>query len=163
MLWLVYALRAGFIWVLRGGWLGALFRKYLRFEPGTTLTRIICAFLLAAPLYFALGWAALALWLSIYAAMTIGYFDDAMGLEEPIRDHLFMALWGVAVTTLAVLPLAYFVSPWSLAWGLLGVLAVAAYWLNKPFGRRWGWDWTERAEWCMGFIFGSAVYLGAVQ
>lgn len=163
MAWLVYAIRAGFIWVLRGGWLGGLARDYLSIKIGTTVTRLVCAGLLAAPLYFTLGWWFVALWLSIYVAMTIGYFDDAMGLEEPVRDHIYMALWGWAVTTIAVSPLAVLVGLTSLLWGFLGVFAVAAYWLNKPFGRRWGWDWTERAEWVMGFIFGSAVYLGAVQ
>lgn len=157
---LAYILWCGFCWLLRGGMFGAIVRRVLRVEPGTTVTRIVCAGLMVAPLSFIIGPWAIAVWASLYTAMTLGYFDEAMGLEQPGRDHAFLALWGLVVAAVAVSPLAYAVSPWALAWSPLGALAVAAYASQKPLGRRWGLDWTERAEILTGCAMGAAL-LGA--
>jgi hypothetical protein len=157
----VYAIWCGFVWWLRGGKFGVVWRSLFKREPGTTLTRVACAFLMAAPLAVLFDPALIVLWLSIYVAMTIGYFDESMGLEQPGRDHLFLALWGLVVAGVAIAPLAYFVSVWSLAYAGIGALAVAAYAANKPFGRRFGTDWTERAEACFGSLLGFALW-GAI-
>lgn len=153
----LYVLWCGVCWVLRGGYYGNIHRRLFGWEPGTQLTRAVCAVLMAAPLGVfidpALGFLALSIW----AAMTIGYFDDAMGLVENPRDYFFMALWGAAVSFVMLLPLAYLVSPWSLAWCGFGALAVVAYGVNKPLGRRWNTDWTERAEFCTGAAMGLAI------
>lgn len=45
-----------------------------------------------------------------------------------------------------------------LVWALLGALAMPAYAVNKPFGRRFGLDWTERAEMLTGAVFGVALW-----
>ena len=156
-----YILWCGFCWTLRGGWFGALVRGAGLPEPGTTLTRIVCAGLMAAPLALAVGPWALALWASIYVAMTIGYFDESMGLQEPGRDHLFLALWGLIVALIMVSPLVYFVGIKALAYAIPGWAAVLAYAINKPFGRRFGWDWTERAEFLTGCVLGAALYEAA--
>lgn len=156
-----YILWCGFCWALRGGWFGAIVRGASLPEPGTTLTRIACAGLMAAPLAFVVGPWALALWASIYVAMTVGYFDESMGLEQPWRDHVFLALWGAAVAAISIAPLAYIVSPWALAWASVGALAVVAYASQKPLGRRFEWDWTERAEYLTGCAVGTAI-LGGV-
>jgi hypothetical protein len=155
---ILYVFWCGYVWTLRGGGFGALVRKHFMFEPGTTLTRIACAFLMAAPLAVLFDPILIVLWLSIYAAMTIGYFDESMGLEQPGRDHLFLALWGLAVAGIAIAPLAYFVSPWSLAYAGIGAGAVLAYAANKPFGGHW----TQRAEFCTGVLMGIVLYLGVV-
>jgi hypothetical protein len=169
---IAYALWCGFCWVLRGGKYGDVHRYLFGREPGTTVTRLVCAFLMAAPLAVAFDPVLIVLWLSIYVAMTIGYFDEAMGLEEPGRDHLFLALWGAAVALIATAPLyispALFsepptlmlaiVPPW---WAAFGVLATAAYAINKPLDRRFGTDWTERAEFLTGCAVGAALFLGA--
>jgi len=154
----LYALWCGFCWVLRGGLYGRFHRAAFGWKPGTQLTRAVSAVLMAAPLAVAFDPAFAVLALSVWAAMTIGYFDDAMGLVETPRDYLFMALWGSAVSLTMLLPLGYLVSPWALAWCGLGALAVSAYGINKPFGRRLGLDWTERAEICTGVAFGCALW-----
>jgi hypothetical protein len=157
----LYALWCGVCWVLRGGKFGAIYRALFAREPGTTVTRIGCAILMAAPLAFVdPAYALLAA--SIYAAMTLGYFDESMGLEQPGRDHAFLALWGVAVSFVMLLPLAYLVSLWALAWASLGALAMPAYAINKTLGRRFGMDWTERAEFLTGCAMGAALYGGVV-
>ena len=153
----LYVLWCGYVWTLRGGGFGAIVRKHFLFEPGTTVTRIACAFLMVSPLAVWLDPAFAVLWLSIYLAMTLGYFDESMGLEEPGRDHLFLALWGFVVAGIAILPLACFVSIWSLAYAPIGALAVVAYAANKPFGGHW----TERAEFFTGLLMGTALYLAA--
>ena len=158
----LYVFWCGYVWMLRGGGFGAIIRKHFLFEPGTTLTRIACAFLMVAPLAVAFDPALVVLWLSLYIAMTIGYFDESMGLEQPGRDHLFLALWGWAVALIALSPLAYFAGLSPLAYSIIGALAVAAYAVNKPFGRRFGTDWTERAEFLTGVLMGTALYLGVV-
>ena len=159
---LAYILWCGYVWTLRGGGFGALVRGAGLPDPGTTLTRIACAGLMAAPLAFVVGPWALALWASIYAAMTIGYFRESMGLEKP-GDWAWLALWGATVAAIALSPLAYIVSPWSLAWAPLGALAMAAYASQLPLGRRFGTDWTERAEFLTGCVMGAVLFLGAVQ
>lgn len=168
---LAYIIWCGVVWVLRGGLLGALVRGTLGVEPGTTVTRIVCAGLMAAPLAFVVGWWALALWASIYVAMTLGYFDKSMGLQEPGRDHAFLALWGATVAAVATAPLwgrlSLFNDPASvvlaidlavLAWASVGALAVVAYASQKPLGRRWNTDWTERAEFLTGCAMGVALF-----
>lgn len=155
----LYALWCGLCWWLRGGKFGAVWRSLFKRDPGTTVTRIGCAILMAAPLGF-IDPAYALLAVSIYIAMTIGYFDESMGLEQPGRDHAFLAMWGVVVCLVAMLPLAYLVSPWALVWAPLGALAMPAYTINKPLGRRLGLDWTERAEICTGIIFGAAIWFG---
>lgn len=162
MLWTLYTFWCGLAWVLRGGWFGKLVRNAGFKEPGTTITRIACAFLMALPLAYFIGPWALAMWLSIYVAMTIGYFDESMGLEQPGRDHVFLALWGVAVAVIALAPLTYITTPWVLVWALLGGLTVVAYASQKPFGRKFGWDWTERAEYLTGCVMGLAIF-GAIN
>lgn len=158
---LLFILWCGCCWVLRGGFYGNIHRRLFGWEPGTQLTRAVCAVLMALPLAIEDPVLA-ALAVSIWAAMTIGYFDDAMGLVENPRDYLFMALWGAAVSLVMLLPLAYLVSPWALAWCGLGALAVVAYGINKPLGRRYGTDWTERAEFLTGVAMGAALYAGAI-
>ena len=153
----LYALWCGIVWWLRGGKFGAVMRALFNVEPGTTVTRIGCAILMATPLGF-IDPAFALLAVSIYVAMTLGYFDESMGLVQPGRDHLFLALWGVTVCLVALLPLTYLVSPWSLAWAPLGALAMPAYAINKPLGRRFGLDWTERAELMTGAVFGVALW-----
>ena len=156
----LYLAWCGAAWVLRGGAFGALCRRFLGFEPGTTLTRIACAGLMAAPMA-ALDWRYLALWPSIYAAMTIGYFRESMGLEKP-GDWAWLALWGATVAAIAIAPLAFLVSPWALTWAAFGALAWAAYAINKPFGRRYRTDWTERAEALTGVAMGAAIWGAAL-
>jgi hypothetical protein len=168
----VYVFWCGVVWVLRGGLFGKIARRVWR-EPGTTLTRIVCAGLMAAPLAFVVGWWALALWASIYAAMTVGYFGASMGLNRA-RDYPFLSLWGATVAAIATAPLwgrvSFFSDPaslvafadlYALSFALFGGLAVAAYAVNKPFGRRFGTDWTERAEFLTGCAVGAAIWCAA--
>lgn len=161
ILGILYALWAGFCWVLRGGKFGAIVRAVLKREPGTTITRIACAGLMAAPLGLVLGWWALALWASIYVSMTLGYFDESMGLEQVGRDHAFLALWGATVAAIAISPLVFYQGAAALLWAFGGASAVAWYAINKSFGRRFGTDWTERAEFMTGCAFGAALFLAA--
>lgn len=163
MMTVLYALWCGFCWILRGGKFGAIVRATLKVEPGTTITRIASSFLMAAPLAVLVDpWLAL-LWPSIYVAMTIGYFDESMGLEQPGRDHAFLALWGATVLAIALAPVVWLNGPWALAWAALGALAMPVYAANKALGRvRWGIDWTERAEFGTGVVFGAAIYGAAL-
>jgi len=153
---ILYAIWCGFCWVLRGGKFGDIFRRLFERGPGTQLTRICSALLMVIPLGF-LDPAYLIAWPFVWAAMTIGYFDESMGLEEPGRDHFFLAAWGAANALVMALPIWHLGDP--SFWFLLGAGAVAAYAANKPFGRRWNTDWTERAEACTGFLFGLAIAL----
>ncbi len=155
----LYALWCGFCWVLRGGLYGDIHRLLFAREPGTTVTRFVCAFLMAAPLAILFDPALLILWPSIYAAMTIGYFGESMGLERPWRDHALLALWGATVSFIATLP-TFFLYPATVV-AHLGALAVVAYAVNKPFGRRFGTDWTERAEFLSGVAMGAALFLAS--
>lgn len=189
-----YALWCGFCWVLRGGKYGDVHRYLFGREPGTTVTRLVCASLMAAPLAVAFDPVLIVLWLSIYVAMTIGYFDESMGLEQPGRDHVWLALWGWAVGLLALAPLylrfdparfalpeldlfntgllqfaanalfsalgAVWVKP-AIDVSVVGSLSVLAYAINKPFGRRFGTDWTERAEFLTGVAMGAALFLAS--
>ena len=157
----LYVLWCGFCWVLRGGYYGNIHRYLFGREPGTTVTRLVCASLMAAPLAVLFDPALAVLWLSIYAAMTIGYFGGSMGLERPGRDHALLALWGLVVALIMVSPLAYFIGVKSLAYAIPGWAAVIAYAINKPFGRRFGTDWTERAEFLTGIVMGLALFLAA--
>jgi hypothetical protein len=152
----LYVVWCGYVWTLRGGGFGAIVRKLFFVEPGTTVTRIVCALLMAAPLVVWFDPSMIVLWPSIYVAMTLGYFDESMGLEQPGRDHLFLALWGLVVASISIAPLAAF--NFEVLWfAPIGALAVAAYAINKPFGRRFGTDWTERAELCTGLLMGLAL------
>jgi len=173
-----YILWCGFAWVLRGGLFGKVYRR-LRGIPEderpriTKLTRFVCAALMAAPAAFWLEWWALALWPSIFVAMTLGYFGASMGLTRA-RDYPLLAAWGVTVAAIATAPLwgriSFFTDPlsvvafadvYALSFALLGGLAVAAYAVNKPFGRRFGTDWTERAEFITGCAMGAAIWCAA--
>lgn len=152
----LYALWCGLCWVLRGGKFGAICRRF-GFEPGTTITRIACAGFMAAPLALVIEWWALALWASVYLATTIGYFSESMGLEKE-SDFWNLPLWGVTVCAVILLPLLIN-DPFNSWLALAGVLVLPAYDLNKPLGRRFGTDWTERAEFLTGCVFGAAIYL----
>lgn len=166
----LYAAWCGGCWLLRGGKFGALCRRWLGVEPGTTITRVATMGMLAFPLGLVLTpQLAIALWASCYLASTIGYFGSAMGLERPWRDHLLMAAWGAAVAAVASLPL-WIDDLWSapangmppaLLAALVGTLAAPAYALNKIFGRRFGTDWTERAEFTEGMALGLSLVLAA--
>ena len=111
---------------------------------------------MAAPLVM-LDWHLVFMWPSIYAAMTVGYFGDGMGLER-VRDYALMALLGFVVCAIMLVGT---LSIDALLYAPTGFLAALAYGLNKPLGHRWGLDWTERAELCTGAIFGLALYLAA--
>jgi hypothetical protein len=153
----LYALWCGFCWLLRGGKFGAIWRSLFKREPGTTVTRIGCAILMGAPLGFIDPAFALVIPL-IYGAMTIGYFGESMAVND-WRERGLMGAWGVVVLAVMLSPFAYFVGLSSLAYSAIGALSVVAYAANKPFGRRLNTDWTERAEFCTGAIFGAAIYL----
>ncbi len=186
----LYVIWCGYVWTLRGGGFGAIVRKLFLVEPGTTITRIACAFLMAAPLAAMFDPALIVLWGSLYVAMVLGYFGASMGLERPGRDHLLLGAWGWVVALIATLPIytrfdvdrfnppafdlfgigpvEYGLNVLTSAIGALwftpaadfaavGVLAVAAYAINKPFGGHW----TQRAEACMGLIMGGILYSGA--
>ena len=157
-----YVVWCGFCWTLRGGWFGAIVRRTIGREPGTTVTRIVCSGLMVFPLSLLISPWVVALWASTYAAMTIGYFDESMGLEQPGRDHAFLALWGNAVASVAILPLVYLNGWPTLAWSIVGALAVLAYASQKPLGRRFGWDWTERAEALTGAAMGTALLMASL-
>ncbi len=170
MLIAICILWAGVCWVLRGGKFGALCRRWLGVEPGTTITRVVTMGMLTFPFGLVLSpQLAVALWASCYLASTIGYFGEAMGLERPGRDHLLMALWGATVAAIASLPLwidgiglgADAIVPPALQAALIGALAAPAYAFNKAFGRRFGTDWTERAEFTFGAALGAAIFLAA--
>jgi hypothetical protein len=93
-----------------------------------------------------------------FAAMTLGYFDRSMGLEQPGRDHAWLAAWGVAVAAIMLVPIAALHhDPLRLAPAALGALVSAAYAASKAIGGRW----TDRAEWFAGAIFGTAISLAA--
>lgn len=150
MLKLVYAAWCALCWRLRGGAISDITRRLFGYALTTGATRAVCALLMALPLTLVepiLILVAPVIW----GAMTFGYFDDSMGLEEPVRDHVFLALWGVAVAAALVAPAAalHFDALRLLPAGL-GALVVVAYAANKPFGGKW----TERAELATGAIFG---------
>lgn len=154
LLILIYAIWAGYCWTLRGGGFGALCRSYLGFEPGTTITRIATALLIAAPLTVAAGWWALAVWPALYVAMTLGYFKESMGVQD-FDEVAWMSVWGVVVLLIASFPFI----PSSLPFAAAGALVGPIYLVNKrvdPNGH-----WTQTSEFCTGFAFGLALYLGA--
>lgn len=150
----------GACWVLRGGKFGAIYRALFRREPGTTVTRIGCAVLMATPLAFVdPAYALLAV--SIWVAMTIGYFKESMGVKDR-AEVVWMSLWGNVVLFIALLPLVRWDPSYVLHWSALGLLAGPIYYFNKPFGRRFGTDWTERAEFLTGCAFGAALFGAAL-
>lgn len=161
-----YAAYCGFVWLLRGGKFGAIARGIGLPEPGTTITRIACSGLMALPLAYGIGFWALAVWPFIWLSMTVGYFDESMGLEQPWRDHFWLAAWGGVVAGIMTGPLvlAHFANyPVEYPFVYyLGVLAVVAYATQKPIGRALGLDWTERAEILTGVIFGLVLWLAYV-
>lgn len=154
----LYAIWYGLGWLLRGGKFGAIFRALFRREPGTTVTRLSCAALMAAPLGFVDPAYAL-LGITIYLAMTIGYFRESMGVETP-AEVACMSLWGWTVLAIALSPLAYFVGLSSIAYSVFGLLAGPIYLANKKIGRALGLDWTERSEILFGVAAGTAITLG---
>lgn len=146
----IYIAWCAFCWILRGGKFGQICRHLFGFEPGTTWTRIACAALMALPTLDPV------LWPSIFLAMTIGYFGESMGLEKP-KDYALMALWGLTACTVMLIGRL----DWeAMAYAPIGLLVTVAYGINKPLGRRWGLDWTERAELCAGGFFGAAIWFG---
>jgi hypothetical protein len=157
-----YVLWSGFCWVLRGGLFNNLQRRITSKNVGTDVGRFVAATLMIAPLVFFNYWAIVA-WPFLVAAMKIGYFDGSMGLEQPGRDHAFLALWGFTVALIATSGLGLIWTGNILPtvnlsdWAFIGALAVAAYAVNKPFGRRFGTDWTERAEYLTGCAIGTAM------
>ena len=155
---LAYSLWVGICWWLRGGKFGALVRAAGLPEPGTTVTRLACAGLATVPLAAVLGWPTIAVWASAYGAMTIGYLGASMGQERQPRDVLLMCCWGVLVCAVMLAGVALaLLDLQPVTWAPLGAIAGPAYALNKPLGRRWGLDWTERAELCTGAAFGAAI------
>lgn len=154
----LYVIWCGFCWWLRGGKFGVIYRALFKREPGTTVTRICCAILMAIPPAL-IDPAYAVLCVSIFAAMTIGYFGDSLEVRDT-RETLLMAVWGVVVSFTMLLPIAVLAGS---AWPLLasggGSLAAAAYRLNKPLGHRFGLDWTERAELCTGAVFGAVLWI----
>ena len=157
----LYALWCGFCWLLRGGKFGAIYRSLFSSEPGTTITRLSCAALIAAPLA-AFGPAYVLLAISIFAAMTIGYLYESMGVKD-WQDVTAMSMWGVTVQSIMLLPiaaLAFSTDPFAPA--VLGLLAGPIYYVNRLLGRRLGLDWTERAEIAFGVTVGLAI-LGAIE
>lgn len=165
------AIWGGFCWLLRGGFFNNLQIRFTGKKVGTDAGRFVAAALMVAP-FSIMDWRMLLLWPFIVVASKIGYFDKAMGLEEPGRDHFFLALWGFVVALIATVPLytsaVFFTDPIVLGlliappyWALLGLLAVGAYAVNKPFGRRFGTDWTERSEFLVGVIVISIINLMA--
>jgi hypothetical protein len=163
-----YVLWCGFCWVLRGGLFNKLQMMLTGKKVGTDAGRFVAATLMVGPLLLVDLRLAI-LWPFVVTACKLGYFDSAMGLVEPWRDHAFLALWGLVVALVATAPLyispALFADPPTLMlaisppyWALLGALAVLAYAVNKPFGRRFGTDWTERAEFMTGCAIGGAIF-----
>lgn len=164
------ALWGGACWVLRGGKFGALVRAIAGVEPGTTITRVATMGLFAFPFGWLIGPPmAIALWAALYLASVFGYFGGAMGMEKPGRDHALMALWGIWVATVATSPLwidTAFDAPGFALRALAlsaspGVLVAPIYALNKPLGRRFGTDWTERAEFGTGAVLAVCILLAA--
>lgn len=155
--WLLYAAWCAFCWRLRGGMISQITLQRFGYALSTGETRMACAFLMALPLAIFNPWL-LSVAPAAFAAMTLGYFDKSMGLEEPGRDHAFLALWGVAVVAIMLVPIAILHrSPLMLALSAPGLLVAAAYDINKRFGGRW----TERAEWIAGAIFGGILWAAA--
>ena len=159
----LYAALCGMTWMLRGGKFGAIVRAVLHVEPGTTITRLSCALMMVLALSGLFGfqghafWWSLAVWASIYLTMTIGYFGEAMAVND-WRERGLMSLWGFAVAGIMLAPIAVMHGPLTLAWAAIGVLVGPIYALNKPFGRRLGLDWTERSELLTGCVFGTALW-----
>ena len=151
-----YVASCALCWRLRGGLISNITRRF-----GQTLstgeTRASCSMLMALPLVPLDPWM-LVMIPAIFAAMTIGYFDRSMGLEQPGRDHAWLAAWGVAVCAIMLFPIAALHhDPLRLAPAALGALVSAAYAASKAIGGRW----TDRAEWAAGAIFGTAIMLAA--
>ena len=156
MLLLVYAAWCAFCWRLRGGLISDITRRLLGCSLSTGETRAACALLITLPLSIFDPWM-LVMIPAIFAAMTIGYFDRSMGLEQP-GDHAWLAAWGVAVCAIMLFPIAALHhDPLRLAPAALGALVSAAYAASKAIGGRW----TDRAEWAAGAIFGTAIMLAA--
>lgn len=152
-----YSAWCAFCWRLRGGMISQITLQRFGYALSTGETRMACAFLMALPLAIFNPWL-LAVAPAAFAAMTLGYFDKSMGLEEPGRDHAFLALWGVAVAAIMLVPIAAIHhDPQRIALAILGALVMVAYAANKAFGGRW----TDRSEWFAGAIFGTAISLAA--
>lgn len=155
MILTLYSLWCSLCWLLRGGKFGAIVRRLFNREPGTTITRLACSFLMTLPVVYTSGPIALLLWPFLYLSMVLGYFGGSMGVYT-LREVGLMSLWGVTVATIASLPLLWNHLTY---WPLLASLVGPAYWINRKLGRRWGLDWTERGELSMGLLMG--ILLGA--
>jgi len=149
-----YSAWCAFCWRLRGGMISQITLQRFGYALSTGETRVACSILMSLPLAIFNPWL-LSLTPAAFVAMTLGYFDKSMGLEEPGRDHAFLALWGVVVAAIMLVPVAVLHrSPLMLVLSAPGLLVAAAYDLNKRFGGRW----TERSEWATGAILGSIVW-----
>ncbi len=164
------ALWGGACWVLRGGKFGAVVRAIAGVEPGTTITRVATMGLFAFPFGWLIGpQMAIALWTALYLASIFGYFGESMGLERPVRDHALMAAWGFFVAMVATAPFwidGLLDAPLPAAGEAMmaaspGALAAVSYAINKPLGRRFGMDWTERAEFGTGAVLAACILLAA--
>ena len=154
---IAYAMWCAFCWRLRGGLISDITRRRFGYSLSTGETRAACALLMALPLSIFDPWM-LATIPAFFAAMTLGYFDKSMGLEQPGRDHAWLAAWGVAVAAIMLVPIAAIHhDPQRIALAILGALVMVAYAANKVFGGRW----TDRSEWFAGAIFGTAISLAA--
>lgn len=152
-----YAAWCAFCWRLRGGLISDITRRRFGYSLSTGETRAACALLMALPLSIFDPWM-LATIPAFFAAMTLGYFDKSMGLEQQGRDHAWLAAWGVAVAAIMLVPIAAIHhDPQRFALAILGALVMVAYAANKVFGGRW----TDRSEWFAGAIFGTAISLAA--
>ena len=152
-----YSAWCAFCWRLRGGMISQITLQRFGYALSTGETRVACSILMSLPLAIFNPWL-LSVAPAAFVAMTLGYFDKSMGLEEPGRDHAFLALWGVVVASIMLVPVAVLHrSPLMLALSAPGLLVAAAYDLNKRFGGRW----TERAEWMAGAIFGGILWAAA--
>lgn len=154
MLAAAYAAWCAFCWRLRGGLISEITRRHFGYSLSTGETRAACALLMALPLSIFDPWM-LATIPAFFAAMTLGYFDKSMGLEQP-GDHAWLAAWGVAVSAIMLVPIAAIHhDPIRMAPAALGALVMVAYAINKLFAGQW----TDRSEWFAGAIFGAAIML----
>lgn len=157
---IIYCSYFGCIWILRGGAFGAICRKYLNFEPGTTITRLACALIATAPLAL-LQIPSAFCFITLYIGMTLGYFKESMGQEKQPKDIIWMSVWGLAVMFIAILPLIH-LQLTDASFTLLGALAGPIYYINHKLGNG-KFDWTQRAEFCTGIVFGAVHFLAAMK
>lgn len=153
-----------FCWLIQSGMFGIAWRKLKGLPPEseihvTAYAGATASFLAAAPVVaWTRDWTLIALWPSIFGAMSIGYLKEAMGLEKP-GDYLWMIIWGAVVCLVAV---AGTLKPTAVIVFGLGALAGPIYALNKKYPEAFGIDWTQRSEAMYGATLGVAVLLALV-